>query len=253
MVGVFPPTKNMFRLTPRVLFGFSLSRYTLPETNSKSPWKCMVGIRSGFPIGVPPIFRGENAVSFREVTSWWFQTFLEFSPRTLGKMNPFWLIFFKWVGSTTGLKPPTRGINFWVSSSQFLAPGVDAFSARSLTTRWFLWGKNGLGVRFIEIYAPEINHRYQKLPCLNWVTFCKPSFWGPQFVSFRGCWGFKPRISFNGTHFGGGDPTWLWWILRENDHIAIAGMTSPFFLIGNTSAQSGAPIFQPAMLDDPGV
>ena len=25
------------------------------------------------------------------------------------------------------------------------------------------------------------------------------------------------------------------------------------FLIGNTSTQSGAPIFQPAMLDDPGV
>ena len=36
-----------------------------------------------------------------------------------------------------------------------------------------------------------------------------------------------------------------------NDHIAIAG-TSPF-LIGNTSAHSGAPIFQPAMLVDPGV
>ena len=24
-------------------------------------------------------------------TRWWFQIFLEFSPRTLGKMNPFWL------------------------------------------------------------------------------------------------------------------------------------------------------------------
>ena len=31
-------------------------------------------------------------------------------------------------------------------------------------------------------------------------------------------------------------------------NIAIAGMTSPF-LIGNTSTQSGAPIFQPAMSD----
>ena len=39
---------------------------TLPETNSKSPWKWMVGIRS-FPIGeAGPIFRGKMAVSFRE-------------------------------------------------------------------------------------------------------------------------------------------------------------------------------------------
>ena len=37
-----------------------------------------------------------------------------------------------------------------------------------------------------------------------------------------------------------------------NDHIAIAGMTSPFS-IGNTSTQSGAPIFQLAMLVDPRV
>ena len=46
----------------------SLSRVfavTLPETNSKSPWKWMVGIL--FPFAIPPIFRGENAVSFR----WW--------------------------------------------------------------------------------------------------------------------------------------------------------------------------------------
>ena len=31
------------------------------------------------------------------ITGWWFQIFLEFSPRKLGKMNPFWLIFFNWV------------------------------------------------------------------------------------------------------------------------------------------------------------
>ena len=32
-------------------------------------------------------------------SKWWqLKYFLEFSPRTLGKMNPFWRIFFKWVG-----------------------------------------------------------------------------------------------------------------------------------------------------------
>ena len=36
---------------------FSLPEGTLPETNSKSTWKWMVGIRS-FPLGWP-IFRGE--------------------------------------------------------------------------------------------------------------------------------------------------------------------------------------------------
>ena len=37
-------------------------------------------------------------------TRWWFQIFWFFSPRKLGKMNPFWLIFFQmgW-----NLKPPT--------------------------------------------------------------------------------------------------------------------------------------------------
>ena len=35
---------------------------------------------------------------YRNITSWWFQIF---SPRALGKMNPCWLIFFKWVGSTS--------------------------------------------------------------------------------------------------------------------------------------------------------
>ena len=37
---------------------------TLPETNSKSTWKWMVGIRL-FPFGARPIFRGRLAVSFR--------------------------------------------------------------------------------------------------------------------------------------------------------------------------------------------
>ena len=34
-------------------------------------------------------------------TRWWnFKYFLEFSPRTLGKMNPFWLMFFNWAETT---------------------------------------------------------------------------------------------------------------------------------------------------------
>ena len=32
---------------------------------------------------------------------WWQLKYFLFSPRNLGKMNPFWLIFFKGVGSTT--------------------------------------------------------------------------------------------------------------------------------------------------------
>ena len=38
-----------------------------------------------------------------------FKYFL-FSPRKLGKMNPFWLIFFRWVGSTTNWLPLSLGI-----------------------------------------------------------------------------------------------------------------------------------------------
>ena len=33
---------------------------------------------------------------------WWFQIFFEFSPRSLGKMNQFFVIFFNWV-----VQPPT--------------------------------------------------------------------------------------------------------------------------------------------------
>ena len=43
-----------------------LSSITLPETNSKRPWKCMVGIRFKFPFGAfRSIFRGEVLVSGR--------------------------------------------------------------------------------------------------------------------------------------------------------------------------------------------
>ena len=50
---------------------------------------------------------GRNGYSYtgkhtRTFTSWWFQIyFFQFSPRSVGKMNPFRRIFFKWVGSTT--------------------------------------------------------------------------------------------------------------------------------------------------------
>ena len=35
------------------------------------------------------------------ITRWWQLKHFLFSPRTLGKMNPIWRIFFRWVGSTT--------------------------------------------------------------------------------------------------------------------------------------------------------
>ena len=38
--------------------------------------------------------------SIEEITRWWFQAFFMFTP-ILGKINQFWLIFFRWVGSTT--------------------------------------------------------------------------------------------------------------------------------------------------------
>ena len=38
-------------------------------------------------------------------TGWWFQNCFIFAS-FWGKMNPFWLIFFRWVGSTTNQKPP---------------------------------------------------------------------------------------------------------------------------------------------------
>ena len=41
---------------------------------------------------------------------WWFQIFFLFSPRKLGKMNPFWLICFKGV-ETTNQKPTAWGKN----------------------------------------------------------------------------------------------------------------------------------------------
>ena len=37
----------------------------------------------------------------RSLSRWWqLNYFLEFSSRTLGKMNPFWVIFFRWVETT---------------------------------------------------------------------------------------------------------------------------------------------------------
>ena len=105
-----------------------------PETNS-SPLK-INGWKIKFPFGFRPIFRGEPAVSLWEGNSnskpdlslvgvkqyftyasrpptrrdrhdrwfqilywWWFQIFFIFTP--IWERFPIWLIFFKWVGSTT--------------------------------------------------------------------------------------------------------------------------------------------------------
>ena len=42
-------------------------------------------------------------------TGWWFQNCFIFAS-FWGKMNPFWLIFFRWVGSTTNQKPPKNPV-----------------------------------------------------------------------------------------------------------------------------------------------
>ena len=39
---------------------------------------------------------------------WWQLKYFLCSPRKLGKMNPFWLTFFRWVGSTTNQKVHLR-------------------------------------------------------------------------------------------------------------------------------------------------
>ncbi len=161
-----------------------------PYQGIRSPENVWLEYDPAFLLGEARLFSGAFTTLWASgrVTSWWFHPhFLEFSPRTLGKMNPFWLIFFKWVGS----KPPTRDINFWVFSSQNLppAPGFDAFSARSLTTRWFLWGKKwSRSEIYWDLRPPKSNidnkncHVERELPFAS-----HQSFWGPQFVSFRGC------------------------------------------------------------------
>ena len=62
-------------------------KITLPETNSKSPYKWMVGIRS-FPIGFRPIFRGEPLVSGRVYPTPFFLRFqTRFQPKCCNKMT----------------------------------------------------------------------------------------------------------------------------------------------------------------------
>ena len=76
-----------------------------------------------------------------------------------------------------------------------------------------------------------------------WWSLLSPRPWG--------CW--TPLPNGHSWFINRGDPNYLQvlgWSSKYplvNNHIAIAGMTSPF-LIGNTSTQSGS-IFQPAMLD----
>ena len=63
---------------------------TLPETNSSHLKLKESGETSHH-------FSGHSGPGY--VTRWWFQTFLFFIP--IWTRFPFWLTFFKWVGSTT--------------------------------------------------------------------------------------------------------------------------------------------------------
>ena len=62
-------------------------------------WKCARQLRSETETGQDSVGKDGHHIS-----GWWQLIDLLFSPRTLGKMNPFWLIFFRRVGE----KPPTR-------------------------------------------------------------------------------------------------------------------------------------------------
>ena len=44
--------------------------------------------------------KSSKTTSKRSLTRWWQLKYFWFSPRKLGKMNPFWLIFFRWVETT---------------------------------------------------------------------------------------------------------------------------------------------------------
>ena len=72
------PSENHFLQTSQFL-GFGVLGAVRPSTSSPAPQMPAAYVFLG----------GGNSNIFL------------FSPRKLGKMNPFWLIFFKWVGSTT--------------------------------------------------------------------------------------------------------------------------------------------------------
>ena len=81
-------------------------------------------------------------------TGWWFQRFLEFSPRSLGKMNPFWLAHIFQMG---GQKPPTsyHGTSCfaWQSGIKKTCPAstnmVRFFVVHARGFRWMSFKKNG--------------------------------------------------------------------------------------------------------------
>ncbi len=113
----------------------------------------------------PPIFRGKLAVSFREAksssfthkTRLWFQiiVYVHF---------PFWLIFFKWVGSTTNYKIVTGKIpSPWFRYDQvqrYILAAAELLLQRRRTwrigfwlLRFFFWVDHGC--RFVPYTSSE--------------------------------------------------------------------------------------------------
>ena len=86
-----------------------------------------------------------------------FKDFCNFHPENLVKMNPFWLIFFKGVGSTTSMKKTTAGASYTIPLKRrgFAVGGTEAF-------RWYRDEWNSWKARFdflkegiLGNYTPE--------------------------------------------------------------------------------------------------
>ncbi len=82
----------------------------------------------------------ENRWWFRRVkkiTRWWFQTFVIFTP--IWGRFPFWLIFFRWVGSTTNqiiiicIYPPTQDA---IVANKALVVGIP--KPKNVISSWWL-------------------------------------------------------------------------------------------------------------------
>ena len=63
--------------------------------NGRSPMLSKIGEAANFPGFFCVLVKNQN------ITGWCFQTFLEFSPPSLGRWSTLTSIFFTWVGSTT--------------------------------------------------------------------------------------------------------------------------------------------------------
>ena len=106
-----------------------------------------------------------------------------------------------------GFSCATRGTkSTWSISARFtpgwsvaMTAGTEISGPRSKGTRP---NHHALGLKFIimkcrpflrnrenlNVYSPEIEHRYQKWPYVKGLRFFQdPSFWGAPAVSFRGC------------------------------------------------------------------